>query len=272
MTGFAPPKREIRPLPAIPAPGTALQNPAVSNSPAPSPLTGGNRTVSTPLAVFDLDGTLIDTAPDLIDSLNHTIDAHGLEPVTYADLTHLVGHGAKAMIERSFALRGRPLAEAEYPAMLERFIDHYQTGMPGRGRPYPGVIAAMERLSAAGFRLAVCTNKMEGLARRLIQTNGLTDRFAAITGGDTFSVRKPDAAHLFGTVERAGADPRRTIMIGDSLNDILVARNAGVPSIAVDFGYSDRPVAELEPSLIISHYDALTASVAEELLAAAASV
>lgn len=223
-----------------------------------------------PLAVFDLDGTLIDTAPDLIDSLNHTIDAAGLAPVTYADLTHLVGHGAKAMIERSFALRGHPLDEADYPAMLDRFITHYQGGMPGKGAPYPGVVAAIERLAAAGWKVAVCTNKMEGLARRLIETNGLTHHFAAITGGDTFTVRKPDPAHLFGTVERAGGDPRRTVMIGDSLNDILVARNAGLPSIAVPFGYSDRPVEELQPTRIIIHYDELTVDLLETLAATTA--
>jgi phosphoglycolate phosphatase len=225
--------------------------------------------LAAPLAVFDLDGTLIDTAPDLIDSLNFTIDAAGLAPVTYDDLTHLVGHGAKAMIERSFALRGRPLSEDEYPAMLERFITHYEAGMPGKGQPYPGVLAAMDRLTAAGYRLAVCTNKMEGLARTLIRTNGLTDRFAAITGGDTFTVRKPDAAHLLGTVERAGGDPRRTVMIGDSLNDMLVAQNAGIPSIALPFGYSDRPVADLNPTLILDRYDDLTPELVEGLFAKA---
>lgn len=222
--------------------------------------------MASPLAVFDLDGTLIDTAPDLIESLNHTIGAAGLAPVTYDDLTHLVGHGAKAMIERSFALRGQRLEEEHYPAMLERFIAHYEAGMPGKGRPYPGVLDAMDRLSAAGVLLAVCTNKMEGLARTLIRANGLTEKFAAITGGDTFAVRKPDAAHLLGTVERAGGDPARTVMIGDSLNDILVARNAGVPSIAVPFGYSDRPITELRPSRIIGHYDELTQDLFEELL------
>lgn len=223
--------------------------------------------MAAPLAVFDLDGTLIDTAPDLIGSLNHTIGAAGLAPVTYEDLTHLVGHGAKAMIERSFALRGQPLDEERYPAMLERFISHYEAGMPGKGRPYPGVLDAMDRLSEAGVLLAVCTNKMEGLARALLRTNGLTGRFAAITGGDTFAVRKPDAAHLIGTVERAGGDPARTVMIGDSLNDILVAQNAGMPSIAVPFGYSDRPIEDLKPSRIIGHYDELTPALLEELFA-----
>lgn len=221
--------------------------------------------MASPLAVFDLDGTLIDTAPDLIDSLNHTIDAAGLAPVGFDDLTHLVGHGARAMIERSFALRGMPLLEDEYPAMLDRFITHYEAGMPGKGQPYPGVLMAMQRLAEAGFKLAVCTNKMEGLARTLISRNGLLDRFAAITGGDTFTVRKPDPAHLLGTIERAGGDPRQTVMIGDSLNDILVARNARIPSIAVPFGYSDRPVIQLEPSHIIGHYDELTPDLIERL-------
>nr|WP_316654452.1 HAD family hydrolase [uncultured Gellertiella sp.] len=224
--------------------------------------------MTAPLAVFDLDGTLIDTAPDLIDSLNHTIAAAGLQPVGFGDLTHLVGHGARAMIERSFALRGKPLSEDMFPAMLERFITHYEAGMPGKGRPYPGVLPAMQRLSDAGFRLAVCTNKMEALARSLISANGLLDRFAAITGGDTFPVRKPDATHLLGTIERAGGDPARTVMIGDSLNDILVARNARIASIAVPFGYSDRPVIELQPSHIIGHYDELTPDLVERLTSA----
>lgn len=219
-----------------------------------------------PLAVFDLDGTLIDTAPDLIDSLNYTIDAYGLEPVTYDHVTYLVGHGARAMIERAFVLRGHPLDESEFPAMLERFIAHYQAGMPGKGKPYPGTVGALERLKQAGYRLAVCTNKLEGLARTLVTSNGLLDHFDAITGGDTFPVRKPDATHLLETVKRAGGDPARTVMIGDSLNDFLVARNAGIPSIAVPFGYSDRPLTELEPTVIIGHYDELTPELVESLL------
>lgn len=223
--------------------------------------------MSSPLVVFDLDGTLVDTAPDLIASLNHTIDAAGLAPVGYADLTHLVGHGAKAMIERAFAMRNHPIDEKEFPAMLQRFITYYSDTMPGDSKPYPGLIAALDRLSAAGFTLAVCTNKLEGLARTLIERLEMTDRFAAITGGDTFTVRKPDPAHLLGTVERAGGDPLRTVMIGDSLNDILVARNARVPSIAVPFGYSDVPVESLAPTRIIAHFDELTPELVESLLA-----
>lgn len=219
-----------------------------------------------PTVVFDLDGTLVDTAPDLVSSLNHTIAFHGLAPVTYDDLTHLVGHGARAMIERSFRLRGYPLDEDEFPAMLDRFIEHYLANMPGESKPYPGLTSALDRLRDAGMLLAVCTNKMESLARPLIEGLGLNDYFAAVTGGDTFSVRKPDPAHLTGTVERAGGDMGRTVMVGDSLNDLKVAVNASVPSIGVPFGYSDVPIQSLNPTVMISHFDELTPELVESLL------
>lgn len=219
-----------------------------------------------PLVVFDLDGTLVDTAPDLIASLNHTIAAADLAPVGYEDLTHLVGHGARAMIERAFRLRGQPLDEAGLAPMMQRFLTYYGDTMPGDSRPYPGLDAALDRLTDAGFTLAVCTNKPEAMARRLLEGLGMTRRFAAITGGDTFTVRKPDAAHLTGTVERAGGDLAATLMVGDSLNDCLVARNAGVPVLGVPFGYSDAPIEDLNPDRIIQHFDELTPALVETLL------
>jgi phosphoglycolate phosphatase len=219
--------------------------------------------------VFDLDGTLVDTAPDLVASLNHTIAQNDLAPVGYEDLTHLVGQGARVMIARAFALRGAPLADEEIPALLERFISHYAAGMPGLSRPYPGLVEALDRLRVAGYLLAVCTNKMEGLARPLIETLGLTGYFTAITGGDTFAVRKPDAAHLTGTIELAGGVTHKALMIGDSINDILAARNAGIPSIAVPFGYSDVAVDTLGASAIIGHFDELTLDLVERLTAQA---
>ena len=164
------------------------------------------------LVVFDLDGTLLDTHADLIDSLNHTIASIGLAPVSYDDLTHLVGHGAKVMIERACKLHGHPLTEDESGPLLQRFIAHYSSTMPGHTKPYPGLIAAMDNLKANGFTLAVCTNKLESLARTLIDALGLTHYFAAITGGDTFPVRKPDARHLLGTIEKAGGTPERSIV------------------------------------------------------------
>lgn len=218
------------------------------------------------LVVFDLDGTLLDTHVDLVESLNYTIAALDLEPVSYDDLTHLVGQGARVMIERACKLQGHPLSPEAVPALVERFVAHYTENMPGHTEPYPGVVAAMDRLKASGYALAVCTNKMEGLAIGLLEKLGLTHYFDAVTGGDTFEYRKPDARHLTGTIERAGGDASRAVMIGDSINDIAVAKNAGVPSIAVPFGYSDVPVSSLDPDVIITHYDELTVELVEGLL------
>lgn len=225
--------------------------------------------MSSPLVIFDLDGTLVDTAPDLIDSLNHTIAQAGLEPVTYDDVTFLVGQGARVMIRRAFQLRKVELDDAQAETLFEAFVQHYGAHMPGKSQPFDGVVACLERLSAAGMTLAICTNKHEGLAVSLIEKLGLTPYFAAITGGDTFPVRKPDAAHIFGTIEKAGGTRDNAVMVGDSVNDILAAKNAGVPSIAVDFGYSDVPIAGLSPSTVISHFDALTVDLVKELLATA---
>ncbi len=224
--------------------------------------------MKSPLVVFDLDGTLLDTHADLVESLNHTIAALDLAPVTYEDLTHLVGNGAQVMIDRACKLRGYSLPPEALPPLLERFITHYTETMPGATKPYPGVLDAMDALRAEGFRLAVCTNKLEALALTLIERLKLTGYFAAIAGGDTFTVRKPDARHLIGTAERADSDLARTVMIGDSINDILVARNAGVPSIAVPFGYSDVSIETLGPDHIIAHYDELTPALVNGLLAA----
>ncbi|MDL2400618.1 HAD family hydrolase [Rhizobium mayense] len=224
--------------------------------------------MKSPLVVFDLDGTLLDTHADLVESLNHTIAALELAPVNYSDLTYLVGNGAQVMIERACKLRGYILKSEELPTLLQRFIAHYIETMPGLTQPYPGLLAALDALRAQGYKFAVCTNKMESLARILLERLGLTHYFEAITGGDTFTVRKPNAEHLIGTVERAGGDLRRTVMIGDSINDILVARNAGVPSIAVPFGYSDVSVDTLGPNRVITHYDELTPALVRDLLAA----
>lgn len=240
------------------------------DSPADSPAWKGTPVTNT-LVVFDLDGTMIDTAPDLIDSLNHTIAARGLAPVTFADLTHLVGQGARVMIRRAFALREASLDDSEVEPLLARFLDHYSQHMPGKSRLYDGLTDCFDRLEAAGMRLAVCTNKLEQLALPLLDKMHLTKRFAAITGGDTFPVRKPDARHLLGTIERAGGEPARSILIGDSINDIMAAKNAGIGSIGVTFGYSDVPVAELAPTRIIGHFEELTAELVQAVIAEAST-
>jgi len=222
--------------------------------------------MTAPLVIFDLDGTLIDTAPDLIASLNYTIAAADLAPVTFDDLTHLVGQGARVMIRRAFELRGHEISEPEVEPLLHRFLDYYKREMPGASQPYSGLHEALDRLSEAGFTAAVCTNKLEELALPLLEKLGLSDRFPVVTGGDTFAFRKPDARHILGTIERAGGDPAKSLMIGDSINDILAARNAAVPSIAVTFGYSDVPVVDLQPDHIIEDFSQLTAELVEHLI------
>jgi len=211
-----------------------------------------------PTAVFDLDGTLVDTAPDLLDSLNHCLVSEGMSPVAPTDLRHLVGMGGRVMIERAFSEQRRPIDARTLDRLLILFLEHYSANIPGRSQPFPGACEAMDRLAAAGFRLAVCTNKYEGLSVSLLTALGLAPRFAAICGADTFAFRKPDPRHLLETVERAGGDPLEAIMIGDSRTDIDTARAAGVPVIAVDFGYTDQPVEVFSPTAVISHFNELT--------------
>ncbi|MEM5492041.1 HAD family hydrolase [Hoeflea sp. AS16] len=224
--------------------------------------------MTSPLVIFDLDGTLIHTAPDLMASLNHVLDLNGLAPVTFEDMTWLVGQGAKVMIERAWSHHGHPGSPEQLEAAFDAFLSHYAAEMPGKSEPYPGLISALDRLEADGMKLAVCTNKTEALARRLLDALGLTERFAAITGGDTFTVRKPHGDHILRTIELASARPGNAVMIGDSVNDILAAQNASVPAIAVPFGYSDKPVASFNPDIIIGHFDELDAQMVRQLIAA----
>lgn len=221
---------------------------------------------SAPTVVFDLDGTLVDTAIDLMDGLNHVLASEGMEPVDYSDVTTLVGQGARSMIERGFKLRGRPLGEDRLSGLLAIFSERYLANMPGESQPYPGVVAALERFKAAGFRLAVCTNKLEHFARPLLKGIKLDHYFDAIAGGDTFEMRKPDGRHILKTVALAGGEPSACVMIGDSINDILAAQDAAIPSVAVPFGYSDVPVETLNPSRIIAHFDELTPEFVHGLL------
>ncbi|MEJ1158225.1 phosphoglycolate phosphatase [Prosthecomicrobium sp. N25] len=210
-----------------------------------------------PLMVFDLDGTLVDTAGDLLDTLNVLMVREGLAALPYSAVGSLVGAGARAMIERGFSANGAGLAQGRVDALLGDFIQHYGANIAARSRPFPGVIAALDRLSAAGWRFAVCTNKLEGLSRRLLDELGLTPRFAAVCGGDTFAVRKPDPGHLLGTIDKAGGAACRTIMVGDSKADILAAQRAGIPVVAVTFGYTDEPVESFGPDRVIDHFDQL---------------
>jgi phosphoglycolate phosphatase len=218
-------------------------------------------TMSAATIVFDLDGTLIDTAPDLVDTLNVLFAREGLPPVPYETARNLIGGGARMMIARGIEADGRTVEPATLERMFADFIAHYSEHVADRSRPFPGLGDALDELAAAGFRFAVCTNKLERLSLRLLDALKLTHRFAAICGQDTFGVQKPDPEVLRRTIAAAGGSPQRAIMIGDSHTDIRTARAANVPVIAVDFGYSERPVSELGPDRIISHFAQLPAAV-----------
>jgi len=218
--------------------------------------------------VFDLDGTLIDTAPDLVDTLNMLFEREGLAPVPYETARNLIGGGARAMITRGVAAEGRELAPDKLEQMFVDFIAHYSAHIADRSRPFPGLIDALDALAIDGFRFAICTNKLERLTRLLLDELKLTHRFAAICGQDTFGVQKPDPEVLRRTIAAAGGHPQRAIMIGDSSTDVRTARAAAVPVIAVDFGYSEHPIADTKPDRVISHFAELPGAVAAIALSA----
>jgi phosphoglycolate phosphatase len=205
-----------------------------------------------PTVVLDLDGTLVDTAPDLVATLNVVLAREGIAPVAYTEARNMVGGGARVMLERGLAAQHRTLPTVKLDRLVRDFIDHYAEHVADNSRPFAGVEAALDDLAARGCRLAVCTNKLEWLSLRLLDTLGLTRRFAAICGSDTFGVGKPDPATLRGTIGRAGGDAGLAVMVGDSATDIATARAAAVAVVAVDFGYTDVPVAQLSPDRIVS--------------------
>jgi phosphoglycolate phosphatase len=211
------------------------------------------------VVAFDLDGTLADTAPDLAASLNHALVRLGRPEVPEEQVRHLIGHGARALLRRGLAASGEAseeLVEAGYPFFIDYYLDHICVGT----RPYPGVEATLETLTAQGIRVAVCTNKAEAITFALFDALGWRDRFDAVVGGDTLKVRKPDPAPLFETIARAGGG--RAVLVGDSITDADTAKAAGVPFVAVSFGFSDRPVAALGAQAIIDDYAELAGALA----------
>jgi phosphoglycolate phosphatase len=218
--------------------------------------------MSAPTIVFDLDGTLVDTAPDLVETLNLIFAREGLAPLAYKDARNFVGGGARAMVTRGFIAQGRVLSPNKLEQLFKDFIAHYSEHLTDRSLPFPGLTEALDLLAARGCRFAVCTNKLEALSVRLLDKLGLADRFAAICGQDTFGLQKPDPEILRRTILAAGGRLETALMIGDSVTDIRTARSAGVPVIAVDFGYNERPIAEFGPDQIISHFSELPVSAA----------
>lgn len=203
---------------------------------------------------FDLDGTLLDTSGDLAAAVNYAIGTIGRPSFPVEEIKPFVGKGAKVMLQRALAASGggdEPLLAELLPILL----DYYEQNLAIHSVPYPGLIDAMGGLADAGVRLAICTNKAERFTIPLMHQIGLSDRFASIVGGDTIGVAKPDPAPLHEMIARAGGG--RAIFVGDTINDIAGARNAGIPSIAVSFGFLDGPIEKLEADAVIHHFDEL---------------
>lgn len=216
---------------------------------------------SPPLVVFDLDGTLVDTAPDLVGALNAILERNGVPPVPAASARKMIGAGARALLERGLERDGRAVDADILARMTQDFISYYADNIAVQSKPFDGLIAALDTLAERGCRFAVCTNKLEWLSKRLLDQLDLSKRFDAICGADTFGVSKPDPTILRQTVARAGGDMTSTIMVGDAGPDVGVARRAGVPVIGVDYGYTEVPIRDLSPDIVISHLDELPGAV-----------
>jgi phosphoglycolate phosphatase len=222
---------------------------------------------SPPLLVFDLDGTLAETAGDLVATLNVILSREGLPPVALEDARKMVGAGARALVQRGFHAAGKTIEGPRLDKLFEEFLVYYEEHIADESHLFDGVVQALDRFEEAGWNFAVCTNKVEHPSIKLLDALGVSRRFKVICGQDTFKadgkpIAKPDPRILLMTIERAGGRPADTIMVGDSRTDIDTAKAAGIPVVAVDFGYTDTPVAELEPDRVISHFDDLWDAVA----------
>jgi phosphoglycolate phosphatase len=219
--------------------------------------------MSHPIIAFDLDGTLVDTAPDLIDTLNAVFAEKGVPELAFDAARDMIGGGVKVLLERGLSAQGQVVTSEELNDLYDDYLQRYAARVADRSRPFPGVEAALDKLAALGYRFAVCTNKLEWLSVRLLDALGLSARFEAICGQDTFGIQKPDPEMLRRTITKAGGDPAYAIMVGDSATDVNTARAAGLPVVAVDFGYTEIPVQLLGPDRIISHFDALPKVITE---------
>ena len=212
--------------------------------------------------IFDLDGTLVDTAPDLCAALNAVLTAAGRPELAVEDVRSLMGEGAVALIRRGFEVTGAALGKAGLPAARSAFLDHYGANLARESRPFPGALDALAALSATACRLGVCTNKPEALSRRLLKATALDRYFGAVLGGDSLAVRKPDPLHLCATIEAVGGDAADAVMVGDSAVDVATARNAAIPVIVAAYGYAGVPALSLGGDAVIESLDALPATLA----------
>ena len=217
------------------------------------------------IIAFDLDGTLVDSAPDIIGALNKVLHEQGVRPYHLDEARPLIGRGAMELLRRAFALAGAPLAPEREKPLLDLMLKHYERHIADLTRAYPGMEAALDTLAAAGARFCVCTNKHNYLAVELLSRMGLSGRFGAVKGADVVPNKKPSPDHRNAAVSEMNGDMKRVIMVGDSETDHLTARNAHVPSILFTHGYSERPLAELYPDALLDGFDQLPDAVARAI-------
>jgi len=211
-------------------------------------------------AIFDLDGTLAHTAPDLVGAANDLMAVEGLPPIDVSIAEKTAGFGAKALIRAAFDNAKESYDEARVDALFHPFLDRYAERIADESRLYQGTEDALDALARDGWLLGICTNKPEGLAIELMTRLGALERFGALLGADTLPVRKPDPTHLFETISRIGGNPAAAVMIGDTDTDLKTARNAEIPCILTSFGYSHIPVARLKPDAIVDRFDQIPAA------------
>jgi phosphoglycolate phosphatase len=223
-----------------------------------------------PTIAFDLDGTLVDSAPDLLNTLNVVLAGIKLGPVPHSQTRNLVGGGARVLIERGLALHGVQLPEAAVDRLFAQFLEHYEVHLADQSLPFPGVVEALDQLQAQDARLIVVTNKIERFSVKLLGALGLADRFAVIAGPDTYGVRKPDPGHLLTAIARSGGHSTSAVMIGDSETDVTLARRAKVPVVAVSWGYSSIPVRELNADRLVDRFAEIPEAAAALLASAGA--
>ena len=231
------------------------------------PHSDDKRPLAGAVIAFDLDGTLVETAPDLIGALNAVLTEEGLPTLPLASARHLVGQGARALLVRGFAEAGRTLEGEEAERCVARFLEVYWDHIADTSHAFPGLAEALDALEHDGARLVVCTNKPTRFSRRLLEALGLSHRFVGVVGPDDAPARKPDPRHLLASIEAAGGADR-FLLVGDSFADVAAARGAGAPCVVVSFGYTEIPAAELGGDRLIHAYSELP-DACRELLATA---
>jgi phosphoglycolate phosphatase len=206
---------------------------------------------------FDLDGTLVESAPDLIKAVNAILTAEGLKPLDYEQGRPFISRGARWLLQWGLELAGAQEPAARTAALFGRFISYYSAHVADETRPFPGAVQSLEILKTAGARLVVCTNKPTLLSRSLLSQLDMLALFDGVVGLDAVTAAKPDPAHLIEAVEAVGGQLSRTVMVGDADTDAGAARAAGTPLILVDFGYTEIPAVDLAPDVLLHHFDDL---------------